>query len=81
MDDNLLQALDAMRQLIEDSTVPKNVRSKLQETIMLLEKANGPLIMCKARENIESLSENLNLESFVRTQLFNVAGLLEVARN
>ena len=82
MEENLSAALIALKVLLEDPSVPKNVRIKLQGTALALENTVGPVALkvCKAREDLEQISENLNLQSFVRTQIFNVVSLLEVVR-
>ena len=71
------QAVEVLIELSEDSAVPKNVRAKLATTAESLTKETSGLVVAKALEQLETISENLNIEPFVRTELFNVVSLLE----
>lgn len=78
----MMSAVSMLRELCEDTAVPKNLRAKLTNTIDFLERDNGAdaLKIAKAMEHLEVLSEDMNLEPFVRTQLFNVVSMLEGSR-
>jgi len=79
MNDNIIKAISALKELQSDSTLPKNITSKIDNTIRFLESdGEVPIIVSKAISEIEDLTENNNMESFTRTQLFNVVSILEI---
>ena len=77
-DENLEQIKDCIHELQEDSSTSKNVRSKIGEVLALLE-ADGDMSInvSKALNVLEELSDDINIESFTRTQLWNLVSLLE----
>lgn len=79
MNDNIIKAISALKELQSDATLPKNITSKIDNTIRFLESdGEVPIIVSKAISEIEDLTENNNMESFTRTQLFNVVSILEI---
>ena len=76
-----LQTILATLSLIEeDTTVPKNVRSKIKETICIIQEENGTSIDIKCAQvlqHLEDLSSDPNLPSFTRTQIWHVVSNLE----
>lgn len=77
-DENLEQIKDCIHELQEDSSTSKNVRNKVGEVLSLLE-ADGDMSInvSKALNVLEELSDDINIESFTRTQLWNLVSLLE----
>ena len=77
----LTELTDAIAQLSElssDSSVPRNVRSKLQEMISVLQSTQENSIKIHEALNVlDDLSNDLNLDSFTRTQLYSIIGNLE----
>lgn len=69
----------ALREVQEELSLPRAAKVKLDEVIAILE---GPgddrLKASKALSEIEDLTDNSNLPSFVRTQLWNIASQLEL---
>ncbi|MDP4012548.1 MAG: UPF0147 family protein [Candidatus Nanoarchaeia archaeon] len=64
----------------EDNTVPRNVRSKIKSAILALEEPNGkePKVKIdKALQELDDLSDDPNLPSYTRTQIWNVVSTLE----
>jgi len=76
----LIQALDVLKELSEDSAVPRKIRATITTTVSGLEKQSGAMQIAKAVEQLETISENINIEPFVRTEIFNVVSLLEIAQ-
>ncbi|MBI4448690.1 UPF0147 family protein [Candidatus Woesearchaeota archaeon] len=75
---DLAAIIEALRQLGEDSTLPKNLRHKVQETITALSSSgNDPIKINRALSGLSELCENVNMQSHIRMQLFNVMSLLE----
>jgi len=67
-----------LKELKDDSQTPKNVRLKSEEVLNILE-GEGEMSMNanKAINIFEELSEDTNLEAYTRTQIWNIASLLE----
>ena len=69
----------ALRELEGDNQVPKNVKAKVTSTITLLEQdAEMSIKVSRALQELEQLSEDSNMQSYTRTQIFNIVSLLEV---
>lgn len=70
--------IEALREVKDEQSLSKAVKNKLDDIIAILE---GPgdlrLKTSKALTEIECLSDNSQLPSFIRSQLWNVASLLE----
>ncbi len=77
--DALQQVIFALRELEQDSSTTKNVKSKLASTLKVLN-TDGELSIkvSKALHELEVLSEDSNVQSYTRTQIFNIVSLLEV---
>lgn len=79
MSDELQQVLVALQELNEDSTVPKNVKLKVENTIKMLN-ANAELSIkvSKALNELEVVADDSNVQAHTRTQIFNIVSLLEL---
>ncbi len=66
-------------ELQEDGTVPKNVKEKIQRIIETLKdgKAEVSMRIDKARQILDEVSEDANIQSYTRTQLWNIVSMLE----
>lgn len=78
-EDKLNEVLQALKAVEADSCVPKNVKAKINSIVKLLEdKGETHIKVSRAMHELEELSEDANLPSFTRTQLFQITSLLEV---
>ena len=74
------EIIDAVREVQGDSSVPKAVKTKLEEIIAILEApGDSRLKVNKVLCELEELSYNTSLPSFIRTQLWNISSMLESA--
>lgn len=83
MDDyRLIQILNALRELGEDSAISKGIKIHINTTIKILETANCEhcLKVSRAINEIEPLSTEISVEAFTRTQLFNIVSMLEALK-
>ena len=76
------QVIVALTDLIEDSSVPKNVKMKLQEILASLKPENiskdeRSMAVNKALHHLDEAANDANIETYTRTQLWNVASMLE----
>lgn len=77
--DQLTMVIAALRELEGDNQVPKNVKGKITSTIQVLEQEGDmPIKVSRALQELEQLAEDNNMQSYTRTQIFNIVSLLEV---
>ncbi|MBI2651480.1 UPF0147 family protein [Candidatus Woesearchaeota archaeon] len=61
-----------------DITVPKNVRTKIEKIMELLNKdIETQIKVSKALNELEEIADDVNLQSYTRTQIWNVISALE----
>ncbi|MBL7056205.1 UPF0147 family protein [Candidatus Woesearchaeota archaeon] len=76
--EEISSVIDLLDELKEDSTVPKNVRVKIDGMISNL---NGDvetqIKVSKVLSELEVISEDVNLQSYTRTQIWDIVSLLE----
>ncbi len=78
MEDKISQAIELLNEVIEDTTVPKNIRQICQEAQKKLEEDKPIEIKIDAATQIlDDISKDPNIEMFTRTQIWNVVSLLE----
>lgn len=67
-----------MTELKEDMTVPKNVRSRIGKIMEVLnEKTEMQIKVAKALNELEEIADDVNLQSYTRTQVWNIISILE----
>ena len=70
--------LEQLRELSEDPAVPRNVRTKLTDTIKFLENSDEISVRAnKALSELDSLADDNNMAAYTRTQIYNIVSLLE----
>ncbi|MBW3002693.1 UPF0147 family protein [Candidatus Woesearchaeota archaeon] len=69
-----------LREVEEDTCVPKNVKNKISITIKDLEtsKEETSIKISRALHALEELTEDNNMQADTRTQLFNIVSTLEI---
>lgn len=81
MSEELDGILEALAELIEDTTVPQNVRVKIEDLTKLLKTdsdADVTLAVNKVLDSLEEISNDSNLPSYTRTQIWNISCMLEM---
>jgi len=78
--DKITTVIAMLREVEGDSCVPKNVKSKISLTIKELEtsKEEVSIKVSRALHAMEELTEDNNMQSDTRTQLFNIVSTLEI---
>jgi len=77
--DQLQNVILALQELEQDPSTPRNVKARLASTIKVLnEKSETSIKVSKALHELEDLTEDSNVQSYTRTQLFNIVSLLEI---
>ncbi|MBI2656309.1 UPF0147 family protein [Candidatus Woesearchaeota archaeon] len=70
--------ISSLNEIQEDVTVPKNVRIKIDSIISTLKEDMEMSIKAnKALNGLDELASDVNLQSYTRTQIWNVMSLLE----
>ena len=74
--------IETLTELEEDITVPKNVRLKIQNiTKNLKENTEIPIKISKALNDLDEIADDINLQPYTRTQIWNVVSILEKINN
>jgi len=78
MTEELTQVVDALRELCEEATVPKNVKSRFVEIVGSLEQTKEVSIKVnKALHDLDEIGDDTNLQPYIRTQIWNISSMLE----
>ena len=82
-DAQVLEIIQFMDELKEDSTVPKNVKTKLDASITLLKKEGDELRMRidKVLQELDEVANDTNTQSYTRSQIWNIVSMLESIQN
>ncbi len=76
---NLKTAIDGLKELNDDSCVPKNVKARAAFVIKILEAGEEPsLRISKALHELEELADDINMQADTRTKLYNIVSSLEM---
>ena len=68
----------ALEELRDDVTVPKNVRLKMEKVIEVLNNnLERSIKVSKVLNELEDVADDVNLQSYSRTQVWNVISVLE----
>lgn len=70
--------LEALAELQSDSTLPRNIKIKLEMVCDILKDgADLPIKINKALDEFESISDDSNIQPYTRTQIWNIVSMLE----
>ncbi len=70
--------IEALNDLLTDSTVPKNVKIKVETIINTLkDKSDVSMKVNRVLNDLDEITGDINLQSYTRTQLYNIVSLLE----
>lgn len=68
----------SLNEIQEDATVPRNVRSRIQNIINHLKaEIELPIKLNKALNDLGEIANDVNLQSYTRTQIWNIMSVLE----
>lgn len=77
--DNLGGIIEALEELKTDNTVQKNIKIKISEVIEILsEEGELSIRINKALDELDQISNDNNLHSYTRTQVWNIVSMLEM---
>ena len=72
------EVIEALAMLKEDVGIPKNLKIKIDEIIVILnnEEEAKEIRSHKAESILEDISSDSSLQSFIRTQIYQIMSLL-----
>ncbi len=72
------EAVVILEELNKESSLPKNIRNKIQEAVSILKSdIELPIKVNKVLSEFEEISDDNNLEPYIRTQIWHVVSILE----
>jgi uncharacterized protein (UPF0147 family) len=79
MDERIQNIITALQELYNDPTVPKNVKTRIENSINHLKNEDDISISVnKALNELDEIADDTNMESFTRTQVWNIVSMLEM---
>ena len=70
--------VSSLSEVREDSTVPRNVRTRIESVVITLkEDTELPIKVNKALNELDQIANDVNLQSYTRTQIWNIMSMLE----
>ncbi|MCX6711071.1 MAG: UPF0147 family protein [Candidatus Woesearchaeota archaeon] len=76
--EKIVQVIELMKELENDSTVPRNVKAKIANAEKALsEDAELSLRVHKALNELDEISDDANMQPYTRTQVWNIVSVLE----
>jgi uncharacterized protein len=77
------EIVQVLEELKDDSTVPRNVKSKIESSIATLknEKEEIPIRVDKVLQDFDEISNDTNTQSYTRSQIWNIVSMLESLHN
>jgi uncharacterized protein (UPF0147 family) len=71
--------IDALTELTKDSTVPRNIKTKVESVVRCLsEDSDLSIRVNKALSELDEISDDSNLQAYTRTQIWNITSMLEM---
>jgi uncharacterized protein (UPF0147 family) len=72
--------VEVVNEIIDDPTLPRNIKIKLEEVISELKEVKQKDVKLKADKcihELDDISSDVNLQPFVRTQIWSIVSMLE----
>lgn len=80
MNEQLEEVVEFISELEEDSNVPRNIKAKLGDIMKQLKGSNEnelSLTINKLLSDLDDISNDANLDSFTRQQIWSITSMLE----
>ena len=80
-EEKISQIISLMEMMLEDSSIPKNIKRAVESAKKSLEEEGDPVVRAGgAIYNIEEISEDINLPQHARTQIWQILSALETIK-
>ncbi|NQU97998.1 UPF0147 family protein [Candidatus Woesearchaeota archaeon] len=74
----LKEVISALKDLEQDISLPKNIKLKVSNMVTYLKgDADMSLKVNKSLNELDEISSDINLPTFIRTQIWGIASMLE----
>ena len=74
----VIEIVETISELSDDLSTPKNLKSKLVNISKILnQNLEDSLNINKALDELDEIVNDINLESYTRTQIWNIVSMLE----
>lgn len=74
--------IGSLTELEEDMTIPKNIRLKIRAIMKILkEEVETSIKISKVLNYLDEIADDINLQPYTRTQIWNVVSVLEKINN
>lgn len=79
MAEDILVLVETLSQIEQDDSVPKNVKLKLKSAMVALQgpDKDNKIKANRALQELDDVSDDPNIPSYVRPQIWNVVSMLE----
>ena len=78
-DQRIQNIIEALEDLSQDNTVPRNIKAQVQNIIKYLrEPVDISMRVNKALSELDIISDDTNIQPYTRTQIWNIASMLEM---
>jgi len=73
------EVINLIQQIANDRTVPRNIRSKCEESIEVLkdEKEDAAVRINTVISSMDEVSNDPNIPTYTRTQVWNIVSIME----
>jgi len=76
--EDIQKVIEALEELHQDMSVPKNIKQKIENTIKVLkENTELSIKVNKALNELDEVGDDSNMQAYTRTQLWNIISMLE----
>lgn len=73
-----MQVIELLEQIEQDSTVPKNVKNKIKNTITIMKnEQETPVKINQSLQELDELNNDPNIPQYIRTQIWSIVSSLE----
>lgn len=70
--------INGLKELLEESSVPKNIKENIQRVIKTLgEDDEESVRINKALNELDEVADDVNMQPYTRTQIWNIVSMLE----
>lgn len=77
-EEKIKEIIKLMEDMLEDATVPRNVKIRIENSIKALKEKNELSIRVhKALNEIDEIADDTNMEPYTRSQIWNIVSELE----
>ncbi|MDO8339311.1 MAG: UPF0147 family protein [Candidatus Burarchaeum sp.] len=81
VEEKIAQIVKLMEMLVEDSSVPKNVRKAVSDARLKLQTKDEPVVRASSAVYLlNEVSEDINMPMHARTQIWTIVSALEQIR-